>query len=242
MRHVQKHWPSANAGVGRFLAQSTRTPTHPFADLLRRLHVQQNAGIVIPMWGSSRTGTNAAPGPSDQQVLVSVAEGDEAAFEVLYDRMSPVVFGLIRRVLRDRAQSEEVTQEVFLEIWRSAPAYDAAKGTARTWILTMAHRRAVDRVRASQSAIDREDRAGRQDVQRPYDSVAETVELRLDQEAVHKALDALTELQRQAVQLAYFGGYTHTEVSALLDVPLGTVKARIRDGLIRLRDVMGVTA
>jgi RNA polymerase sigma-70 factor (ECF subfamily) len=175
-------------------------------------------------------------------VLAAVATGDEAAFEVLYDRLSPMVFGLIRRVLRDIAQSEEVAQEVFLEIWRSAPAYDAAKGSPRTWTLTMAHRRAVDRVRASQAAIDREDRAGRQDVDRPYDSVTEAVELRLDQEAVRSALDQLTDLQRQAVQLAYFGGYTHTEVSALLGVPLGTVKARIRDGLIRLRDIMGVTA
>jgi RNA polymerase sigma-70 factor, ECF subfamily len=194
------------------------------------------------MWGSPKTQEGGTPSPSDQHVLAAVATGDEAAFEVLYDRMSPAVFGLVRRVLRDRAQSEEVTQEVFLEIWRSAPAYDASKGAPKTWVLTMAHRRAVDRVRASQAATDREDRAGRRDVDRPYDAVSEAVEQRLDQEAVRDALDQLSELQRQAVQLAYFGGYTHTEVSALLGVPLGTVKARIRDGLIRLRDVMGVTA
>ena len=194
------------------------------------------------MWKSSGSSSDLPQTPSDQQLMVAVARGDEAAFELLYDRMSSSVLGLIRRVLRDQAQSEEVTQEVFLEIWRSAPVYDESKGTPKTWVLTIAHRRAVDRVRASQSAIDREDRAGRQEVDRPYDSVSEAVERRLDQEAVHKALNELSHLQRQAVQLTYFGGYTHTEVSALLGVPLGTVKARIRDGLIRLRDVMGVTA
>jgi RNA polymerase sigma-70 factor (ECF subfamily) len=175
-------------------------------------------------------------------LLTSVARGDHAAFEQLYDRMAASVFGLVRRVLRDAAQSEEVTQEVFLEVWRAAAAYDASRGTAATWVLTIAHRRAVDRVRSSQAASDRERRAAVRDVDRPFDEVSEAVQVRSERDDVRAALSSLTDLQRQAVQLAFYGGYTHTEVSELLGVPLGTVKTRIRDGLIRLRDTLGVTA
>jgi RNA polymerase sigma-70 factor (ECF subfamily) len=192
------------------------------------------------MWGRARSATSSDP--TVEQLLAAVAVGDDAGFEALYDRTSSRVFGLVRRVLRDVAQAEEVTQEVYLEVWRSAPAFDASRGRGETWILTIAHRRAVDRVRAAQSSTDRELRAARRDVERDFDVVSETVEAHLDVEEVRAALGTLSELQRQAVQLAYYGGYTHSEVAALLGVPLGTVKTRIRDGLIRLRDVMGVTA
>jgi len=179
---------------------------------------------------------------SSEHLLAAVSEGDEAAFEVLYDRLAVQVFGLIRRVLRDAAQSEEVMQEVFLEVWRSAPSFDSAKGTASTWILTIAHRRAVDRVRSAQATSDREDRVGRQDLVRPYDIVSEAVERRLEQQEVRRALLELTDAQRQALQLAYYGGYTQSQVAKLLGIPLGTAKGRIRDALIRLRDVLEVTA
>jgi RNA polymerase sigma-70 factor (ECF subfamily) len=169
-----------------------------------------------------------------------VVTGDRDAFAGLYDRLSPIVYGTIRRVLRDPAQSEEVAQEVFVEIWRTAARYDQARGGAITWAVTMAHRRAVDRVRSEQAATNRETRVAMLDPDRPYDSVSEAVALKLDRERVVRALGKLTDLQREAVTLAFYDGHTHTQVAELLDVPLGTVKARIRDGLIRLRDALGV--
>lgn len=182
------------------------------------------------------------PVASQQDLLERVAAGDKRAFAALYDQISPRVFGLIRRVLRDEAQSEEVTQEVFLEIWQSAPRFDPNKGGASTWILTMAHRRAVDRVRSSQSSRDRDTRIGIRDYNPDYDNVAETIEVRIEHERVEKAMTRLTELQRQAVSLAYYGGYSHSEVAEMLSVPIGTVKTRLRDGMIRLRDELGVTS
>ncbi len=186
--------------------------------------------------------TGAAPGmPADPDLLMGlVARGNAAAFEALYDVMGPQVFGVVRRVLRDPAQSEEVAQDVLVEVWRTAPRFDRAKGTARGWILTMAHRRAVDRVRSEQASRDREARVGREDVQRPFDGVAAEVEQRLETQQVREALSELTPVQREAIELAYYGGNTYREVAALLDTPLGTVKTRMRDGLIRLRDAMEV--
>jgi len=152
------------------------------------------------------------------------------------------VFGLILRVLVNRAQSEEVLQEVFLEIWQSAGRFAPNKGQGRTWVLTMAHRRAVDRVRASQSSTDRDVRAGIRDVAVSHDSVAEQVELSIEGERVVTALRTLPEPQREAIVLSYYGGYSQSEISVLIGAPLGTVKTRMRDGLSRLRNEMGVNA
>ncbi len=177
-----------------------------------------------------------------ETLLVQVAGGDQAAFGTLYDEISPRVFGLIRRLLVDHAQSEEVTQEVFLEIWQNASRYEPSKGGASTWILTMAHRRAVDRIRSSQSGRDRDVKIGIRDYVSDYDNVADTVETTIEHERVKEAMSQLTELQRQAVTLAYYGGYSHSEVAAMLSVPIGTVKTRLRDGMIRLRDELGVAS
>jgi len=177
-----------------------------------------------------------------ETLLALVADGDQGAFAQLYDTVSPRVLGLIRRVLVDPAQSEEVTQEVFLEIWQSARRYEPNKGSATTWIMTMAHRRAIDRIRASQAGRDRDIRVGIRDYERDYDNVAEQVEIRLENERVRRAMQQLTELQRQAISLAYYEGLTQSEISERLSVPLGTVKTRLRDGMIRLRDAMGVGA
>jgi RNA polymerase sigma-70 factor (ECF subfamily) len=190
--------------------------------------------------GPGTTEATAQAGPD--QLLQRTARGDTDAFEALYERMAGSVFGVVRRVLRDPAQSEEVAQEVMVEVWRGATRFDAEKGSAGTWILTMAHRRAVDRVRSAQASHDRDERVARRDHAAPYDEVAEAVETRLEQEQVRRCLGSLTELQRESVTLAYYGGYTYSEVAGLLDAPLGTVKTRLRDGLIRLRDCLGVTA
>jgi RNA polymerase sigma-70 factor (ECF subfamily) len=190
------------------------------------------------------TGELADPeAPRTLETLVQqVARGDEAAYEELFRRTAGAVQGLVRRVLRDPAQSEEVAQEVMVEVWRTATRFDASRGSASTWIMTMAHARAVDRVRSAQASRERDEKVGLRDTVREYDEVAEEVEVRLEQQAVRRCLGGLTDLQRESVQLAYYRGYTYREVSELLDVPLGTVKTRLRDGLIRLRDCLGVTA
>lgn len=179
---------------------------------------------------------------SVEDLLRDVAAGDRAAFGEMYDRMSSRVMGLVTRLLRDRAQSEEVTQEVFLEIWQGAGAFDRSRGSAISWVLTIAHRRAVDRIRASQKSHDRDLRIGIRDVEREFDSVTETVEIRVENERVKRAMSRLTPLQREAVVLAYYGGYSHSEMAQILSIPLGTVKTRLRDGMIRLRDELGVTS
>lgn len=167
------------------------------------------------------------------------ARGDEQAFAELYDATSARVHGLVLRVIRDPAQAEEVTQEVFLQVWRTAARFDEAKGSALAWLMTLAHRRAVDRVRAA-VAVTRQDTSYHQNSQTlPHDSTAEAVEASMEARRVRSALLELTSVQREALELAYFGGYTHTEVATMLDLPVGTAKTRIRDGLIRLRDAMG---
>lgn len=171
----------------------------------------------------------------DTVLIASCVRGDEDAFAALYDLYAPRVYGVIRRVLRDPRLSEEVAQEVFVEAWRTAPRYDSARGTVATWFTTMAHHRAVDRVRSEQAARDREIRVAVRDVERPVDVVAEQVEAGLEREHVRRALAGLSFLQRQAIELAYDGGYTYREVAQMLDAPLGTVKSRIREGLIELR-------
>lgn len=178
--------------------------------------------------------------PTHEDLIRLVALGDEAAFEELYDAVAPRVFGLVRRVVRDPAQSQEVTQEVFLDIWSQASRFDADRGKAMSWILVIAHRKAVDKVRASQASSDRDLRVGIKEYQESYDDVADTVETQMESERVQKALEALTPAQQEAIRLAYYGGYTHQEVAELLKIPVGTVKTRIRDGMIRLRDRLGV--
>lgn len=174
--------------------------------------------------------------------LVRAARGDEDAFATAYDQLAPSVYGVARRVVRDPSMAEDVTQEVFLDVWRTASRFDPKLASAKTWVLTIAHRRAVDRVRSVQSATDRERRVASTEQVRDYDEVVDAVETRLDAQQVRHCLRALTDLQREAVSLAYYGGNTYAQVATLLEVPLGTVKTRLRDGLIRLRDCLGVAA
>lgn len=176
---------------------------------------------------------NPSAEPDLEELVGCVALDDDKAFASVYDAVAGSVLGVVRAVLRDQAQSEEVAQEVLVEVWRTAPRYRRDRGTAINWILTLAHRRAVDRVRSVEAAAVRDHKAALLERTPEYDEVTEQVEARLEREQVRRCLRTLTEIQHQAVTLAYYRGLTYRQVAEALSLPLGTVKTRLRDGLIR---------
>ena len=176
------------------------------------------------------------------ELMALSARGHEEAFAELYDLTSQRVYGIILRVLRSPDHAAEVMQEVYVEVWRQSARFSAAKGSVIAWMTTMAHRRAVDRVRSVSSEVARDERYAFHRADREIDQVWDGVEQRLDVDRVRKGMASLTPIQREALTLAYFGGYTQSQVAQLLKLPLGTVKTRIRDGLIGLRDALGVEA
>jgi RNA polymerase sigma-70 factor (ECF subfamily) len=178
----------------------------------------------------------ASGGADVDQLMGRVARGDSTAFEALYDELSSAVFGLARRVVRDPARAEDVTQEVFLEVWRKAARFDSGLGKAKTWVMTIAHRRAVDAVRRCESQKRQDHRAAPDEVS--HDEPADAVIAAQEHGSVRQCMDTLTDLQLESVRLAYFNGYTYNEVATLLEKPLPTIKTRMRDGLIRLRDCL----
>ena len=194
-----------------------------------------------PSTSAQPDGAGQAEGPGQDlgALLARVARGDHEAFEAIYDQLAGPVYGVARKVLRDPAQSEEVAQEVMLDVWRSASRFDAGRGSAVAWVMTIAHRRAVDRVRAENASVAREQKLAPGPVS--GEDVAQLVEMALDRQRVRRCMGSLTTLQAEAIKLAYYGGYTYPQVAGLLGVALGTVKTRVRDGLIRMRDCMEVT-
>ena len=173
------------------------------------------------------------------ETMARVANGDADAFAELYDRTSARVHGMVLRVLRDPGYAEETTQEVFLQAWRTASNFDPARGSVLSWLMTLAHRRAVDRVRSEQAGTDREALYETTNIAGPFDHVTEEVTRRLEHQSVLACLDSLTDTQRESVAMAYYDGRTYREVASQLGVALSTVKTRIRDGLTRLRGCLG---
>jgi len=173
-------------------------------------------------------------------LLRRASRGDEVAFAAFHDATSSRAYGLALRVVRNPAHAEEVSQEAYLDAWRSSTRFNPALGSAAGWLLTIVHRKAVDRVRSVEASTVRDEIWQRESRPIDHDQTSDAAHSSLEAARIRGAVATLTDVQREAVELTYFGGYTHSEVAAMLDVPLGTAKTRIRDGLIRLRDLMGV--
>jgi RNA polymerase sigma-70 factor (ECF subfamily) len=177
-------------------------------------------------------------GVTSEQLLVATSRGDGPAFELLVRRVRPQVVRVAERVVRDPSIAEEVAQEVLTEVWRKADHFDPDRGNVSAWVSTLARRRAVDRVRSEQASRDRDDRIARRSQERDIDVVADEVETRLEHWQVRNALASLSDRQREAIELAYFGGHTYRDVAQVLGIPEGTAKSRLRDGLLRLREAL----
>ncbi|WP_148615260.1 ECF RNA polymerase sigma factor SigK [Nocardioides rubriscoriae] len=196
-------------------------------------------GLTPEPTGTPR-GVPVAPGDVLSDLLRRSAKGDQQAFAELYDATSSRIFGLALRVVRDPAQAEEVVQEAFLEVWKTSTRFDSERGSALSWLMTITHRKAVDRVRSAEASTRRDTSYSQQNQTIDHDTTSDAAQASMEAQRVRHALKGLTDVQREAIELAYFGGYTHTEVAGILNLPVGTAKTRIRDGLIRLRDKMGV--
>ncbi|WP_139980069.1 ECF RNA polymerase sigma factor SigK [Nocardioides litoris] len=195
---------------------------------------------LTPEPAGTPRGVPAAPGDLLANLLKEAAKGHQESFAQLYDATSSRLFGLALRVVRDPAQAEEVVQEAYLEVWKTSTRFDPDRGSALSWLMTICHRKAVDRVRSAEASTRRDTSYHQHNHAVEHDTTADAAQASLEAQRVRSALAGLTPVQREAIELAYFGGYTHTEVAGILDLPVGTAKTRIRDGLIRLRDKMGV--
>ncbi|GAB2537461.1 sigma-70 family RNA polymerase sigma factor SigK [Nocardia heshunensis] len=169
------------------------------------------------------------------RLITEIAGGDRASFTEFYRMTSHRVYGLALRMLGNRATAEEIAQDVYLQVWSMAGRYDENLASPIGWLMMLTHRRAVDRVRREQAGENRDIAYGRKHMEPGRDVVSEAVELRADRRAVLGCLETLTDRQRTTITLAYYGGLTYSDVADHLEVPVGTVKSRIRDGLERLR-------
>ena len=206
---------------------------HVVTDLLDR-------PVTLRSDGTDNNGQGMVTSPDLDALLRRVAHHDSEAFAALYDATRSRVYGMVSRVLRDRGYSEETTQDVYLQVWRTAESYDPASGSALAWLLTLAHRRAVDRVRSEQAASRRDSRYGAATVERDSDHVIDAVLSTEERQRVTACLDGLTGVQRECIELAYYKGLTYVQVSERLSANLATVKSRMRDALRGLRNCLGV--
>ncbi|VBA34443.1 ECF RNA polymerase sigma factor SigK [Mycobacterium innocens] len=201
-------------------------------------------GLAISVLPDDRLPSMTGPPrlSSDLSALLhQIARGDRNAFATFYDHTKTRVYGLVARVLRDPGYSEETTQEIYLEVWRTASEYDAVKGSPLAWLLTMAHRRAIDRVRAEQAGSQRESRYGVANIDPASDVVADSAIAGDERRRVAACLGGLTDAQRECIELAYYGGLTYAEVSHRLATNLSTIKSRMRDALRGLRNCLGMS-
>ena len=206
---------------------------HVVTDLLDR-------PVTLRSDGTDNNGQGMVTSPDLDALLRRVAHHDSEAFAALYDATRSRVYGMVSRVLRDRGYSEETTQDVYLQVWRTAESYDPASGSVLAWLLTLAHRRAVDRVRSEQAASRRDSRYGAATVERDSDHVIDAVLSTEERQRVTACLDGLTGVQRECIELAYYQGLTYVQVSERLSANLATVKSRMRDALRGLRNCLGV--
>jgi RNA polymerase sigma-70 factor, ECF subfamily len=177
---------------------------------------------------------------ADEELMQLVQQGDPRAFEVLYDRHGGAAFSLAYRVVGDRTAAEDITQEAFLSMWRSRVRYEPARGSVRTWVLGIVHHRAIDGLR--RNLVHQRRRASAEGLEEVHEAAERTdVEAARREEArtVRAAMEELPEQQLQVIELAYFGGFTHTQIAEMLEMPVGTVKGRMRLGLEKLRRQLG---
>ncbi|MEV6559710.1 ECF RNA polymerase sigma factor SigK [Nocardia sp. NPDC051756] len=209
---------------------------------LAAIRLRRNSGEggppVTPSCSTGLDPEEAARSRRLVELLDSIAGGDRDAFTEFYRATSHRVFGLALRILRGHAAAEEITQEVYLQAWSLASGYDRKLSSPMGWLMMLTHRRAVDRVRREQSAASRDIAYGQANLGRDHDVVAEEVGQLLDEQSVLDCLETLTAIQREAVALAYYSGRTYSEVADHLEVPLPTIKTRIRDGLKRLENCL----
>ena len=178
---------------------------------------------------------------SDEALVALVARGDDDALTELYDRVSRIAYGLALRVLRDERHAEDAVQEAFLQVWRNAASFRAERAKASTWILTLVHRRAVDLVRREERR-QADPLADEADLGQAPEQTEEAAWLRFERERVQSALRQLPDVQREALELAYYGGFSQSELAERLGVPLGTIKSRMFSGLARLRELLDDSA
>jgi RNA polymerase sigma-70 factor (ECF subfamily) len=202
-------------------------------------------GTQFPVSGQRPPQPSNAAGAEDRDILVGLikltAAGDQAAFAKLYQLTAKRVYGMARRVLVDAELAEDTTQEVYLQLWQSAAKFDPAAGSPLAWLMTIAHRRAVDKVRSTQSSTNREARYGATSQVIEHDDVVDTVTGQMEAESVVQCLDTLTPTQQESIKMAYYGGLTYREVAEKLGAAVPTIKSRIRDGLLRLKSCLEVS-
>ena len=185
--------------------------------------------------GESTTGPNAE---SDEALLAAVQRRDERAIAALYDRYGGLAFGLAYRILDDRGAAEDVVQDAFMSVWRRAVSFQLDRGSVRTWLLSIVHHRAIDRLRGVAGKTRRDEPLDEIDRIAQVDDPWREVSIRVQGDVLKRGLATLPEAQRQTIELAYFGGYTQQEIATAMDVPVGTVKGRMRIGLQKLRELL----